>query len=162
VIYRATTALEDRRDILAIKLIAGKVTYVHQRLSPAVVAVGCAREPWQLHGLSSVAEWLLQQTDAEGEIQTNDLLLPADMLRKSVPMAARELERRLLVYATEIHTPTGAHAKVLETWQHWAVRTGFKAAPLSVAEGKRALQEAAARLAAGTGRKAQLPWPTFS
>jgi hypothetical protein len=157
VIYHVSTALEDQPDVLATKLINGKVTYVHRRLWPAVVAVGRAREPWQVTGLSTAAQWLLAETDAEGEVQTNDLPRPTYITR--LPQAARELEQRLLVCATEIHTPSGAHAKVLETWSHWAQRTGSRTlVALSLTDGKRLLQDAAARLGRAGGGEALLPW----
>src|SRR5438309_9920460 len=40
-IYHAMKALADDPHVLSTKLVAGKVTYVHQRLWPAVYALGC-------------------------------------------------------------------------------------------------------------------------
>ncbi len=144
VIYHVSGALEDHPDVLIAKLVAGKVTYVHRRLWPAIYAVGRARETWQLAGLSAPAQRLLAFTDANVEVQPNDL--PPGP-REAAPGSARELERRLLVHATEIHTPSGAHAKVLETWPHWAARVGFAAAPSGIAESKHQLEESVKRLA---------------
>jgi len=160
VMYHVLSALEDRPEVLATKLIGGKVTYIHRRLWPAVFAVATARDAWQLAGLSPAAAWLLAETDAEGEVQTSDLVLPAHLnpARQGLPQAARDLERRLLVNATEIHTPTGAHAKVLETWSHWAQRTqNFGATDVSASDGKRLLEDAAADLGRA-GRSVALPW----
>jgi hypothetical protein len=142
VIYDVSSTLEDDAAVLATKLVDGKVTYVHYRLWPAVFSVGRARESWQTDGLSQTARWLLDETDANGTIQTNDL----SPRRKDVPQAARELERRLLVHATEIHTATGAHAKVLETWPSWAKRVDFGLPRLSVTHAKVQLKDAVARL----------------
>jgi hypothetical protein len=159
VIYHVSSALEDQADVLPTRLVAGKVTFVHQRLWPALVAVGSAREDWQVGDLSRAACWLLQRTDMEGEVQTNDLPLQEGLRRKDLGPAARELERRLLVRGSEIHTPSGAHAKVLEAWQHWTRRTGFQGEALSPAEGRRQLEEAAARLgAAAGGASVRLAW----
>ena len=158
VIYHVSVALEDHPDVLCAKLVAGKVTFVHRRLWPAVCAVGGAREDWQLAGLSAQAQWLLAGTDAAGKVQTNDLI---SARRKELPKSGRELERRLLVHATEIHTSSGAHAKVLETWRHWAERTGFLTNPVSVSDAKRDLEDAVNRLTEGTGAVAArlVPWP---
>ena len=41
------------------KLVYGKVTYVHRALWPRVIAVGRAREPWQMKGLAAGARKLL-------------------------------------------------------------------------------------------------------
>ena len=158
VIYRTSNALEDHPDVLATKLIAAKVTYVHRRLWPALAGVATAREHWQLDELSPGAQWLLRQVDKDGELQTNDLIPPTGVQRKKLPDFARELERRLLINATEIHTPTGAHAKVLETWQHWATRVEFATPTMRSKEGKRQLEEAATRLSGVTGARARLPW----
>src|SRR5207302_3602205 len=48
-IFRKLQALDV---VLTVKLIAGKVTFVHKRLQPSVAAVGRAREPWQMRVLS--------------------------------------------------------------------------------------------------------------
>jgi hypothetical protein len=177
VIYHAMNLLDEDPSILSIKLIAGKVTYVHRRLWPAVVTLGSAREAWQLDGLSDGAVWLLDHVSEEGEVQT-DLVVPPPgvKMRKRVADAARELERRLLVHASEVHTPSGAHAKVLETWSAWAEAAGVTTpgvtpegnyelqgagltTPGVTPDAKSELEAAAARLAeaAPNGRVA-LPW----
>jgi hypothetical protein len=160
VIYHVSNAVEEHPAVLTTKLLAGKVTYIHKRLWPAVFALGSAREPWQTDQLSVAARWLLMQTDVDSEVQTNDLLLVAGLQRRHLPKAARELERRLLVHATEIHTLTGAHAKVLETWPHWAERVAFDPGAVGLADAMRQLEDAATRLAAagGTTTHAHLPW----
>src|SRR5262245_38305289 len=58
-IFAAATALEDHPDVLVAKLVAGKVTFVHRRLWSALIAVGRAREAWQLAGLEPAARDLL-------------------------------------------------------------------------------------------------------
>lgn len=158
VIYGALTVLEDHPDVLSTKLIAGKVTYVHRRLWQALIAVGISREDWQVSALSQGERWLLGQVDAEGEVQTYDLVLPSGVQRKRLPELARGLERRILLNAAEIHTPTGAHAKVLETWQHWVSRVEFSEQTIESLDGKRQLEDAAGRLTGMTGGRAKLPW----
>jgi hypothetical protein len=159
-IYTAMNQLDDDPEVLATKLVAGKVTYVHRRLWPSVVAIGTAREPWQMDALSAGARWLLDETDTEGAVQT-DLLVPPVEERggKRVAVFARELERRLLVHATEVHTPSGAHAKMLQTWPRWAAEVNVSAPDHSSDAARRELEESAARLASGIpGGVAQLPW----
>jgi hypothetical protein len=153
-IFQAMNVLADDPRVMSTKLVAGKVTYVHRRLWQAIYALGCAREPWQMDALSEAARWLLQQVDADGELQS-DLLGP----RKAVPEAARELERRLLVHADEVHTASGAHAKVLQTWPRWAANQQLVVAGLAVVEARRQLESAAEQLSAGiAGGMASLPW----
>jgi hypothetical protein len=156
VIYRAMNELAEDPRVLSTKLIAGKVTYVHPRLWGAVYALGCAREGWQMDSLSTGAGWLLAQVDADGEIQT-DLLVPPTRVR--VPDASRELERRLLVHATEVHTASGAHAKVLQTWPRWAAENLQQPKSMSSDEARGQLEDAARQLAAEVvDGVAELPW----
>ena len=158
-IYAAMNALEDDPAVLTTKLIGGKVTYVHRRLWSAVLAVASSREPWQMDGLSSGARWLLSEVDALVEVVT-DGLAPPPATSKRVADLARELERHLLVHSTEIHTPRGSHAKVLQTWQRWAAGVSLRTA-LPPERGRAQLQAAAAQLAATGGTRARLPWESM-
>ena len=47
-IFRVNSDLEDHPNVLVTKLISGKITYLDRALWPAVIAVGRAREPWQI------------------------------------------------------------------------------------------------------------------
>jgi hypothetical protein len=156
IIYAAMNVLDDDPEILSIKLLSGKVTYVHRTLWPAVYVLGRAREAWQLERLSAAARWLLQEVDAEGDVQTDSVFIPAEVTpRKRVADAARELERLLLVHATEVHTPSGAHAKVLQTWDRWSAPFGFAAPELSPDSARQQLEAAARGLGADL---THLPW----
>jgi hypothetical protein len=77
---------------------------------------------------------------------------------KKIGDVARELEVRLLVHSTEVHTERGVHAKRLETWERWARPAGWALGTPSVVEGRRKLETAAARLADDGGRPPRLPW----
>jgi len=160
VIYRAMNVLDDDPHVLSTKLVAGKLTYVHRRLWPAICALGTAREGWQMDRLSPAATWLLTQVEGDGEVQTDRLFVPPEVVpHRRVADAARELERCLLVHATEVHTDSGAHAKVLQTWSRWTAGAGFTEVALGAAEARAQLEEAARRLAAETpGGVAVLPW----
>ena len=99
-IFRKLQALDV---VLTVKLIAGKVTFVHKRLQPSVAAVGRAREPWQMRGLSPAARRLLARVDRDGSVSATGA-------------ASKELQERLLVNAHEDHTESGRHETVLEPW----------------------------------------------
>ena len=124
--------LQKLDDVLTVKLIAGKVTFVHPRLQPAVAAVGRAREAWQMRGLSPAARRLLARVDRAASVSASGA-------------AAKELQLRLLVNAHEEHTESGRHVTVLESWPDGA---------LSAEEGRRQLELAAAAI----GAAARLPW----
>ncbi|MBV9583202.1 MAG: hypothetical protein JO057_31840 [Chloroflexi bacterium] len=160
VIYAAMQALEDDPQVLSTKLIAGKVTYVHKRLWPALYAVGSGGAAWQLDGLSAAGHWLLDATHAAGEIQTDQLVIPPEVqASRRVADAARELERRVLVHATEVHTPSGAHAKVLQSWPRWAAAVHLPTPRPTPAAAQTDLEAAANLLAAETlDAHVRLPW----
>jgi len=134
-IFRRLDDLEC--DAIATKLIAGKVTFVHRRLWPAVAAVGSAREPWQIRGLSLAARRLLARVDRQGKV------------RASGP-PSKQLQERLLVNAREEHTESGRHESVLEPW------TSSK---LTATEGRRRLEKAAVAIGAELH---DLPWNRFT
>src|SRR6185369_10572145 len=155
-IFAVSELLEDHTDVLIMKLVSNKVTFVHRELWGHVYSIGVAREDWQLKNLSPVAKRLLKALDDEGVLQTNKLgkdfgPKPAD--------TARELESRLLLHANQIHTESGAHAKVIETWGHWARRAGFRASAKSPAAARRFLEQRIAEMNAEFGGNGKLPWP---
>lgn len=157
-IYHVAVKLSRRRDVVAARLISAKVTFVHQRLWPALLAVAAAREPWQTDGLSSLAKELLRRVARQGSVRTDRLAEITGRREKALGAAARELERRLLVYGESVHTESGAHAKQLESWGHWARRVRFKRGVVRLEEAKKQFEAIAAALEAGHGARARLPW----
>jgi hypothetical protein len=142
-IYSVLSGLGDHPDILCTKLLYRKDTFVHRSLWPASIAVATARESWQLDGLSGDARRLLERLDrGEGPLQ-------------AVGAAVKELEFRLLAPVHEIHTETGRHAMVLESWTTWSERVGSGVLE-SVARACSVLEQAAVTLGASRGA---LPWP---
>ena len=158
-IFRVSVKLSENPDAIVSKLVSGKVTWVHRRLWPALIAIGAARERWQKAGLTEEARALLSMVSKQGELTTDQAFCRAHKL-KSAGAAIRELEKRLLVYAEEIHTDSGAHAKRAETWNRWCQRVGFVPDAMSPAQAKRSLEDIVATLNARFEANARLPWPT--
>jgi len=50
--FRTLEKLTDHRDVLASRLIGGKVTFIHRRLWPAFLAVATSDAEWQTRGLA--------------------------------------------------------------------------------------------------------------
>jgi hypothetical protein len=141
-IFRIATALEDAPDVLVAKLAAGKVTFVHRALWPALWRV-VGDEAWRARasaGLSAAARRLLERV-SEGPVRLDRLAAEADAAEKKALTRARaELETRALVHTIQEHTESGRHATVLRPWKFdAAVRR--EAAALS-------MDDAVARLAA--------------
>jgi hypothetical protein len=143
-IFRWANELADDADVVVAKLLDGKVTFIHRRLWPALLAVANGRESWQTAGLSRDGRALFDRVEcAEGVLTSGP--------------ASTELQRRLLVHGEQVHTETGRHRTRLESWKAWALRTGCK--PIgSAALGRALLEEVAGKLG-GSARR--FPWHRF-
>lgn len=155
-IYAVAGALGHRPEVVVVRLVLGKLTFVHRRLWPALLGVAAAGEPWQTEGLSPVARDLLARVRRHGMVRTDQLKALGGGNARALNRAARELEARLLVRGGNLHTETGAHAKYVETWAEWARRAGYRGRRLTSEHGKARLEHAVAGLP-GSDRRA-LPW----
>lgn len=145
--YRLACALGDHPDVLVAKLISGKVTSINRPLWPAIVAIGTAREPWQMRGLSKPAEVLLKKVDKERKVSSSG-------------DPVRELETRLLVHAVSVHTEHGFHTKEVQSWEAWVKTVRLGKVKLTPAEAKVQLESVVERLNKQFGAKGTLPWQT--
>ena len=116
-IFRAIQELAARDDVLLVKLIRGKDTFVHERLWPALFAVAASNEPWQLDGLPKSATALYKRMLRAGEIEASG-------------PDVRVLELRLLIRVEQFHSEEGHHEKRLESWARWAESTGVARKPV--------------------------------
>ena len=146
-IFQVYDALEDHPDVLILKLISGKVTYIHRTLWPQIVAIGRAREPWQTKDLSAAARKLLTAVDQA----------PVEPGREKAA-AAKELDARILVFSAQFHSGSGAHIRRLESWNHWANRRRFSPTSTTAASARKALEERIANLNREFAGRARLPW----
>ena len=157
-IWRVLNRFCRRRDVLTTKLVSGKVTFVHRRLWPQFLALSTSREEWQTASLSTEASALLRVVDRKGEIRTD----VRGLLKRGVPKAARELEKRLLVQSEEVHTERGAHAKILRSWRNWSRKVGFTRKPPGVEKSKREFERLLQSLNDTYAADGQLPWSNQS
>lgn len=144
-VFRCLRKLVDHPDVLATRLIAGKVTYLHRRLWLAFLAVATSGEPWQLRRLPTAARKLLRDVESGKTVCATG-------------KPARELQERLLVHAEEVHTESGQHDVLLRPWR--TMRRSMGRLPrLSVATAREQLERAALAIGAQvTG----LPWRRFA
>jgi hypothetical protein len=141
-IFAVLSELAEHRDVLFTKLLHHKDTLVHRSLWPAILAVGTARQPWQLQGLSHEAKRLL------------DCLDRGDGAVRAAGLPVKELQVRLVARAQEIHTESGRHEMAIESWKTWSERVDCR--PIgSVSRARKVLEEAA--VAFGAPLQA-LPW----
>ena len=145
-------------DVIITKLVSKRVTYVHRKLWPAIVAVGSARQDWQLSGLSPAARDLLALVDKTRRIRTDRILMKRRLKEKTVADAVRELEVRLLVHSKEIHTERGAHAKVLQTWKDWTEEAELAGRKMLPEDARSKLEKVLADLNSRFDAEGSLPW----
>ncbi len=156
-IFTTLGQFADHRDVMFTKLISGKVTLVHRKLWPEITAIGKARAPWQMKGLSKSAHNLLEMIDEQGSLRTDQLAWPKSGTAKPGE-ATLELERKLLIHAGQFHTETGAHAKLLESWEAWAQRIGFPVGTMRLEKAMQKMEERVRKLNEQFAAKARLPW----
>jgi hypothetical protein len=131
-IFRALEDAADHPDVAVVKLVAGKDTFVHRRLWPALITIATCRQDWQLAGLSSAGKRALAQVEREGTLEATG----------NPKSAIRELEERLLCRSEQFHTAKGRHEKRLESWPHWAKRARLPACALPVERAMERLEQA--------------------
>jgi hypothetical protein len=144
-IFAAGEALYDHPDVLLVKLVSGKATWVHRRLWPALLAVALSGEAWQVDGLPEQARALLTRVRREGELAASG-------------EPARELETRLLVRGAQMHTESGRHSRILEPWERWAKRTGVSRGSVAAEEGRAELELTLAELNRRHEGSGRLKW----
>ena len=156
-IYMLSQRLIVHPDTIFLKLLSGKTTFVHRRLWPELIAIGTAQEPWQLDALPTLGKAMLKKVEERGSLRMDEIKGARTAKEKGAD--ARNLETRLLVFGDDVHTASGAHVKRIETWEHWAWRTGFNIHVLPTPEGaKREFARIVENLNAEFGADATLPW----
>lgn len=157
-IYELLGEFSERSGALDAKLIDGKVTYVHPRLWPAFLALAQQPEPARLDALSPLARTLLARV-AELGPQRMDLLTREGFASgKELTAAARELEAAILVQSSSLHTESGAHARVLQSWPAWLASRNQQVEERTPDAARAELAAAVASLCHGISRKPKLAW----
>ncbi len=118
-IHRAATALEASPEVMVVKLVGGKVTYLHRALWPALLRV--ARDPERVadarRRLSPAAARLLAEIEGRGELRVDELARePGWPAERELGRAAKELDAALLVHAVSVHAERGRYPLELRSW----------------------------------------------
>jgi hypothetical protein len=156
-VYMVSQRLQHCGEVAMIKLVSGKETYLHRQWWPHLVAIGISCEPWQLEGLPGSASAILAEVDRLESIRM-DLFL-SSRPREEIRDGARPLAGRLLVYADDLHTESGAHVRRLESWPSWARRHELALESLpSADEARRRLERIVDTSNAECSSEGFLPW----
>jgi hypothetical protein len=123
-IFALGSAVEDSGEVLAVKLVDGKMTFVHQALWPALLRV-LLDDSWRkprVFELPGAAKRLFAEVERQREVQGAE------------PKPVKALEESLLALVVSHHTARGHHEKVLTSWAHWAKTAGVKPAAVELDE----------------------------
>jgi hypothetical protein len=142
--FQMLNGLAAHSDVLVVKLVSGKDTFIHRTLWPAILAVGMAREAWQVERLDRQARVLLAEVEKKGKLQASG----------RTPLL---LEQTILVHGEQVHTEAGSHAKILTSWKRWAKQAGVKKAA-DLADAKASLEKVVDYLNRQHGGRGRLPW----
>ncbi|GAC1595708.1 MAG: hypothetical protein NVS4B10_04300 [Myxococcales bacterium] len=156
-IFGIASALEDAPEVLAGKLIEGKVAFVHATLWPALLRLATDPDARRaaLEGLSKAARKLASLVEQRGEVRMDQLSASEVGARDAKALGALRgpLEKRLLVLGASVHTGSGSHAAVLRSWEAFSAQA---------ADAHPGLRKAAARLDASAARAALRPYWTLA
>lgn len=108
-IFALAESLEASGEVLTVKLLEGKATFVHRTRWPKLLAK--VLDPkWRaprIKKLSAAAKALLKKVEQQS-------------VRGAAPALTQELEESLLVLCVSEHTQKGRHEKRLTSWKQWA------------------------------------------
>jgi hypothetical protein len=156
-IYDLLHELGERSGKLDAKLVDGKVTYVHPRLWPAFFALAEDDTAARVEKLSGKARELFALV-TRGPQRLDLLRREGGGSSKELTAAARELEARVLVHSASLHTESGAHTRVLQTWAAWREASGARIDKPALAAARAELGAAVGALCRGTARAAKTPF----
>lgn len=158
-IFAIGELLEDHPDVVVAKIVAKKVTFIHRRLWSELFAVATSRADWQMKGLSSTARKVLIRLDKE---QTADstTLTKAGVTKPS--NVTRELEYHLLIHSAQVHTSSGKHAKVLQSWTSWADSISFMPRTIEATAAADSFEKCVSQINPTARLERLLPWITTS
>jgi len=145
-IYAVLERLDDAGDTFVVKLVSSKQTFVAEALWREFFSVATAKAKWQTDGLSREERALLRRVESGEHVRAKK--------------GTKTLETRLLAHGRNVHTDSGAHAKVLTSWTLCMQDLGFRLRSKNLEDSKKPFEERLDTWKAEYGRKATLPWPT--
>ena len=152
-IYNGLNWLEKNKIFLSVKLIDGKVTYLHKSLISDFYSIVKKPRDWQLKNLKEDDLKMLQHISQNSIIFSDDetLKLVVNEPKKNLST----LEKKLLIHSVEVHTSSGMHVKKIMTWKNSNISCSSKKDYLSA---KFEIEKIVFKLCEKTGAKVKLPW----
>ncbi len=157
-IFNCSSEVDDHKDVISSKLINGKVTFIHRSMWTALLGVVSMRQPWQTKLLSPAAKKILLKTARKSMLRASDIVEIVGMESKERSAAISELEKKLLVHSFQIHTESGKHERVLQSWDSLIGERFNKKKLLTPRAGIEAIEK---KVSAALGQRAvkiKYPW----
>ena len=155
-IFNISMDLAQDSKILPVKLINGKVTFIHRKLWGALQSVATCNEGWQLQGLKRQEATLLRIVQLQNEIRSDDRRLKGGP--SAVAKLAKALESKLLIYSEESHSSTGKHVRVMKSWKQVFRERRFASPPIPMKKAKSTFERIASQWEFSYGTPVKLPW----
>jgi hypothetical protein len=159
-IYALLEEFHEGAGALSAKLVNGKITYVHRRLWSAFLELTMHGQRTRVRLLSVAAKSLHKVVTDETIVRVDELAATGFASAKELAGAARELEESVLVHGDSIHTASGAHTKVLQSWPGWVSANGVtRSKTYSLSRARREFAEALHRLQGESTHPLTMPLP---
>lgn len=152
-IYNGLQWLDHNHSILTIKLIDGKVTYIHESLFADIYSIVCKSRDWQVKKLKDEDQQILKYVLKKKTITSDDSGL--SKLSKQPKKSFVNLEKKLLIYSVEEHTDSGKHIKEYMSWKKSRIAIPK---PKDYLTSREHIENLVGSLNKKSGAKAKLPW----
>jgi len=155
-IYNLSQELEDDTDILIVKLLNKKITYVHKRHWNALFSIVLEKSDWQIKGLKPDHKNLFRTIQKRGSVRADDASFkntPTEIGKQ-----ASKLEERLLVYSQSLHTESGKHVRQLKSWESYIKEIKFPLNRLKATEAYEYFESVLEDWSSGSMQNAKVPW----
>lgn len=136
--FNLSNELMGEKDVLTVKFINKKITYIHKRHWDILYSLVHMEKEWQFLKLSPAGRKLYETVLKKGSLRADDKSLkqtPAE-----IGKIANLLEERLLIYTESLHTDSGKHIRILKTWDQAFKDRKYKARPLPYEEAVDAIE----------------------
>ncbi len=127
-IYAACQALDRSPFVLTTKLVNPKVTFIHRRIWGELLRVTLDRE-WERAttvGLDPATRRMLRKVKTLGCVRWNDLTERSRTDRKVLLQRRQAVIERGLVITSQMHTESGRHTALLQSWQNFSEETASR------------------------------------
>ena len=151
-IFNTCGMLDDEKDVLCLKLINGKRTYLHRKYWNPVLNLVYTHRSVTVDTLSVGAKKILALVSKNKSLRSDDPSIKRNYA-KMKPFI-REIEKELFCYSQSVHTESGFHATELLSWEAILQQRHFKMSKLE----EDSLVEMMAQFTRGIHERIKFPW----